>query len=233
MTQIRAPRAWQDSAAARSVHAGVALLAAGGIITSLRIGWTEDSQLPEGVGYSGGFSAGWEHMLNQPVYFTFLSGLLVLVTSAMLALRPQRGSAVFHALRLAGVVQMIITGLVFNLLLRDEAVLGGIRLFNDAVLHQILPVLVPLVWLILGPQGRITGRIVAGSVVIPLAWLAATLIRGPGLDWYPYVILDVPGMGYAGIGIYVGSIVGLYIALACGFWGLDRLFSRRVGRLSG
>lgn len=233
VSTLRGPRQWQHSAAARAVHAVIALLAASGIATSLYIGWTNDSQLPAGVAYSGGFTAGWEHMLNQPVYFTFLSGLLVLVTSVMLTLRTQRRSAVFHAVRLAGVVQMIITGLVFNVLLRDDAVLIGVRQFNDAVLHQAMPVLVPLVWLLFGPFGRITGRVLVGSVTIPLAWLAATLVRGPGLDWYPYVILDVPGIGYAGVGVYVVAIVAVYLALGCGFWGLDRLLSRSRRRISG
>lgn len=227
MSTIRAPRRWQHSAWARILHAGIALLAASGILSSLYLGWTGDSQLPDGVGYSGGFRAGWEHMLNQPVYFTFLSGLLVLVTSVMLSLRAQRRSAVFHAVRLAGVVQMIITGLVFNVLLRDDAVLTGVAQFNDAVLHQVMPVAVPLVWLIVGPHGWITGRVVAGSLVIPLTWLAATLLRGPGLDWYPYVILDVPGMGYPGVSVYIVAILAAFIAIACLLWLIDR---RGAGR---
>lgn len=226
----RAQRSRQHGGPARAAHGLIALLAASGIVTSLYLGWTDGSQLPDGVGFSGGFAAGWEHMLNQLAYFTFLSGLLVLVTSGMLAVRTQRSLAVFHAVRLAAVVQMIITGVVFNVLLRDDAVLTGVRLFNDTVLHQILPVLVPLVWLVVGPFGKITGRVVAASMVIPLTWLALTLLRGPGLDWYPYTILDVPGMGYDGVGVYVGAIVAVYLALACGFWLLDRLFSRRSRR---
>lgn len=226
----RAPRSRQHSPAARAAHAGIALLAGSGIATSLYLGWTDGSQLPDGVGFSGGFAAGWEHMLNQPAYFTFLSGLLVLVTSTMLAVRTHRRSPVFQAVRLAAVVQMIITGVVFNVLLRDDAVFTGVRLFNDTVLHQLLPVLVPLVWLIVGPFGQLTGRVVAGSMVIPLTWLAVTLLRGPGLDWYPYTILDVPRMGYDGVGVYVGAIVAVYLALACGFWAVDRLFSRRSRR---
>lgn len=230
MSTLGAQR-WQHSSAARTVHAGLALLAASGIVTSLYIGWTEDSKLPDGVGYAGGFTAGWEHMVNQPVYFTFLSGLLVLVTSVMLAVRTQRRSTIFHAVRLAAVVQMMITGLVFNVLLREEVELTGVSHFNDAVLHQVMPIAVPLVWLLVGPHGRLTGRLAAGSLVIPLTWLAVTLIRGPGLNWYPYVILDVPGIGYDGVGVYVAAIVAIYLALACGLWALDRFLARSPASL--
>lgn len=185
------------------------------------------------MGFSGGFTAGWEHLLNQPAYFTVLSGILVLVSSWLLAVRTHGRSAVFHVVRLAAVVQMVITGVVFNVLLRDGAAMTGVALFNDWVQHQILPVMVPLMWLIFGPWGRITGRVVVGSMVISLLWLAVTLVRGPGLDWYPYTILDVPGMGYDGVGVYVVAILAVYLVLACGFWGLDRLFSRSRGRVSG
>ncbi|WP_150460478.1 Pr6Pr family membrane protein [Nesterenkonia ebinurensis] len=217
---------WQHSPAARAAHAAVALLCAAGLVTSLYLGWTLDSAPPIGVAYAGGFSAGWEHMLNQPAYFTFLSALLVMVTSAMLAVRPEQTSTLFHAVRLASVVQIIITGLVFNLLLRSEGRLLGVWLFNDRVLHVILPVLVPLVWLVFGPHGRLNLRAVAGSAVIPLLWLAVTLIRGPGLDWYPYTILDVPGVGYTRVSAYVVAILLAFLGIACLLWLIDRALCR-------
>lgn len=218
---------WQHATPARAVHAGVALLCAAGLVSSLHLGWTRDSHVPVGAGFGGGFTAGWDHMLNQLAYFTFVSGVLAGATSAVLACRPQIRSAIFHALRLAGVVCVLITGLVFNLLLRGDDVLRGAQLFNDTVLHLIVPVLVPLVWLILGPHGRIGGRVVVLSLLVPLGWLGVTLLRGPLLDWYPYEILDVPRMGYAGVGVYVGVIIAAYVVLALLLWGLDRLFCRR------
>lgn len=213
---------------ARLVHACVALLSAAALVSSFYLGWTDGTNLPAGVGYAGGFSAGWEHALNQPAYFTVLSGLLVCVTSAMLAVRPERGSRIFHSLRLAGVVQMMITGLVFNILLRGDGELTGVSLFNDQVLHVILPVLVPVVWLLCGPHGRLSGHVVLGAAVVPLLWLAVTLIRGPLLDWYPYDILDVPGLGFGGVGVYIGAIMTAFMAIACLLWLIDRLFSGRA-----
>lgn len=224
-TRQTAP-AWQCSAPARGVHAGTALLCLAGLLSSLYLGWTEDTSLPDDVGYSGGFSAGWEHMLNQLAYFTVVSALLVCLTSAMLALRTQRSSQLFNSLRLAGVVQVIITGVVFNLLLRADGPMEGVWLFNDRVLHVILPVLVPVVWLALGPHGRINFRVVLGSTVIPLVWLAVTLVRGPVLDWYPYTILDVPDMGYAAVSVYVIAILVGFIGIACLLWLIDYSLSR-------
>ncbi|RJN32756.1 Pr6Pr family membrane protein [Nesterenkonia natronophila] len=222
MTNVPAALAWQHSAAARSVHAGTAALCAAGLLSSLYLGWTADSQLPEDVGYAGGFAAGWPHLLNQPAYFTFLSALLACVTSAMLAIRTDRASVVFHTLRLAGVIQVIITGVVFNLLLRTDGELEGVWLFNDQVLHLAVPVLVPVVWLVLGPYGNVSLRVVAASTVLPMIWLAATLLRGPALDWYPYIILDVPGRGWSGVAPYIVSILVAFVLMAAAMWLIDR-----------
>lgn len=218
-------RPWQVGAVARTVHGLVALISAVGLGTSLWLGWTTDTQLPDGVGYQGGFDAGWEHLLNQPAYFTVLSALLVFLTSALLALKPQRTSLVFHALRLAGIICVIITGVVFNLLLRGEETLTGVSLINDTLLHQVLPVLAPVVWLLWGPRGAIRGATVLVSAVVPLVWLAVTLMRGPILDWYPYDFLDVPGRGMGHAAAYVGVIFAGYFVLAALCWGIDRLFS--------
>ncbi|GAB3187285.1 Pr6Pr family membrane protein [Nesterenkonia suensis] len=220
---------WEESTTARGLHAVVALLCAGGLATSVYLGWTTETSLPAGVGYHGGFAAGWEHTLNQPAYFTVLSGFLACLTSAMLAVRVHRTSTVFHALRLCAVVSVIITGVVFNLLLRGPDVLTGVRWVNDTVLHVIVPILVPAVWLLIGPRGVITGKVMALSLLVPLGWLAVTLGRGPLIDWYPYDILDVPGMGYPGVGVYIGAILGGYLLVACLLGAVDRLLARLLG----
>lgn len=211
----------------------VALLCASGLVTSFRLGWTDGSVLPSGVGYQGGFDAGWEHMLNQPAYFTFLSALMVCVTSGMLAVRTHRTSVAFQALRLCAVVSVVITGLVFNLLLREEDPLTGVWFYNDTVMHIVVPVLAPLVWLIVDPRGRLSRRSLTLSTAVPIAWLIFTLGRGAFLDWYPYDILDVPGMGYAGVGVYIAAILAFYLMLAGLLWALDWVLGRGRRRRRG
>ncbi len=212
--------------AARVAFALAALLSFGGNGLSVHIGSWKDSDLPPDAGFAGVFEAGWEHMLNQPSYFTFLSNFLVGLTSLLLALNPHRTSRVFHAARITGVVCIVITGVVFNLLLRGEETLVGIERFNDTLQHIVTPVLTPLLWIVLGPRRQISWRAIALAMVIPLAWLGFTLARGPWLDWYPYSILDVPRMGYGGVMVYVVSILGFFVVLAALMWLADRLLDR-------
>lgn len=212
----------------RPAFALLAVLAFASNVISLSIGSWKDSALPPDAGFSGTFAGGWQHMLNQPAYFTFMSNFLVGLTSLLLAIRPERRSDLFHAVRIAAIVCIIITGVVFNLLLRDGPMGTSIEHVNDTVQHIITPVVAPLVWLLLDPRGAVTWKRIGLSAVIPLGWLAFTLVRGPYLDWYPYSILDVPRMGYGGVAVYVVAILVFYLGVAALMWVVDRRLARRL-----
>ena len=70
------------------------------------------------------------------------------------------------------------------------------------------------------------------SVLFPVIWLVATLVRGPlvqdrfGKDYYPYPFLDPATAGW-------GSVIAYIVALSLVLLGLAALAivsSRRVGR---
>ncbi len=221
---------------ARVIHGVVTAVTGVGLGTSLWIGWHNPTHLPSGTSFQGGLSAGWEHMLNQPVHFTFFSALMVFGTSLALTLRPHAGcgrrwGTAFQTLRLSGVVCMMLSGFLWNLLLREPELLSGLKLLNDSLYHLVLPVLVPLVWLMAGPHGRITGTVVLLSPIPPALWFLATLLRGPGLDWYPYSILDVPQLGYPAVFGLAGGVLAAFLVMAWVIWKVDRMMDRYVGRL--
>jgi hypothetical protein len=220
-TVRRAP-GWRTDTG-RVVFLLAALLSFTGNVLSLHIGSWKDSELPVDAGFAGGFAGGWEHVVNQPTYFTFLSNFLVGLTSLLLAIRPHRTSDLFHAARIAGVVCIVLTGVVFNVLLRDSDPMTRVEQVSDTIQHVITPVLTPLVWLLLDRKGQVTWRRIGLAAVIPLAWLAFTLLRGPWLDWYPYSIMDVPRMGYSGVSVYLAAILAFFFAVAALMWVLDRL----------
>ncbi|NUL47292.1 Pr6Pr family membrane protein [Cellulosimicrobium funkei] len=215
----------------RVVFALAALLSFTGNALSFHIGSWKDSDLPADAGFSGGFAGGWEHLVNQPSYFTFLSNFLVGLTSLLLALRPYRTSTLFHALRIAAVVCIVITGVVFNVLLRGAPPGTPVEHLNDTIQHIITPILTPLVWLVFDPRGQVTWKRIGLAAIVPLTWLAFTLARGPALDWYPYSILDVPRMGYDGVAVYVVAILAFFFVLAALMWAVDRSLARVSSKL--
>lgn len=198
----------------RVCFAILGVLALTGCVLSLRNGLLVDSTIPEGAGWTRIFPRGWQHTANQLAFFTFLSNALVAGTSLVLAWRPRISSTLFHVLHLCGLVCIIITGVVFNVLLRNDDPMTPLQVFHDGVQHIATPILAPLLWLVFGPRGEVTWRRIGLASIIPLAWLAVTLVRGAIWDWYPYTILDVPTLGYGGIAPYVVAILAFFFVIA-------------------
>lgn len=199
-----------------------------GCLTSFPIGMSKDSMVIPGVGYQGGFSAGWHHALNQPAYFTWLSNALVAGTSLTLATRRTAPTSdAFWAVRTAGLGSVMVTGIVYNSVLRGREQDTVLYRFNDTLQHIVNPVLAPAVWALFDPRGQITPRRAGLAAVIPLLWATATMARGPRIDWYPYPFLDVPRHGARTVGVVLAGILAGFTGLMGLLGGLDRRLGGR------
>jgi hypothetical protein len=173
---------------------------------------------------------------NTFAFFTIQSNLLIGVAALALAIRLERSSAAFAVVRLTGLVAIVVTGIVFHAVLAQLLNLSGwARLGNDLV-HTIVPVMAVIGWLMAGPRGLVSKRIVWLSLIFPIFWLAFTLIRGAIIGWYPYPFIDVGQIGYARAGVNCVWVGLLLLALAAGAAALDgrlgaprAMIAKRVG----
>ena len=81
-------------------------------------------------------------------------------------------------------------------------------------------------WLLLGPRGLVSWRVVWLSLVYPIAWLVFTLVRGAAIGWYPYPFMDPREQGYASVSFTLAGIVAAFIALAALLLLVDRALGR-------
>lgn len=167
-------------------------------------------------------------------YFTIDSNSLAVVTLAIGGIALLTGkvedSRWFAILRLCTTTYMVVTGVVYNTLLRNVEVTAGAEAipWSNEILHLIGPLYLALDWLF--APGRVPldyGRSIRAVVIFPIVWAVYTLIRGPlvpneltGADyWYPYPFLD-PHLslnGYFSVAFYVvliAMIIGLTAAAA-------------------
>ena len=178
----------------------------------------------------GRYESAATRMANVFAYFTIQSNLIVGATSLLLAIRPRRTSTVFWTLRLDGVLAIAVTGIVFHLVLAGLHDLTGWAWVADFLLHTASPLLGVLGWLLFGPRGSVTPRIIGWSVVYPLAWAAFTLVRGAIDGFYPYPFIDVTALGYPLVAVNCLLIAVLFLVLAFGAMLLDRFLVSRSGR---
>lgn len=176
-----------------------------------------------------------ERLFDWLTYFTVWSNIVVAIVVTMLVLRPalffraDRTGAVWRALRLDTVLMITITGVVYNLLLSTGG-LTGWQFWSNAFQHIITPIVTVLVWIVAGPRGLVTWRVIAGSLVLPLVWAAWALVRGAAIGAYPYPFLDVATKGYASVLSFIVVIVVVAVLLALLMLAVDVGLRRTMGR---
>ncbi|MGL3148867.1 Pr6Pr family membrane protein [Microbacterium sp. A82] len=160
-------------------------------------------------------------------FFTVLSNLLGAIVLVILAVwtltrgRDRRVEPRGLAVLLTCVsTYMIVTGIVYNTLLRNVELPQGMTVpWSNEVLHVVFPLFL-LADVLFAPKRRLLPwSTVAVAAIFPVVWAGYTLIRAnliiaPASGdpwWYPYPFLD-PHLqgGYLGV---AGYIVGIALAI--------------------
>lgn len=140
-------------------------------------------------------------------YFTILSNLFAAVVAAWGLIG--RAPAVVRGAALTALL------LTFVVVL---ALLGGIEIGRDSfgtiMQHGATPVLALADWLLDPPRRRLRVSAVWWWTLIPLAYLAYSLVRGAILDWYPYDFLDVAANGYGSVAVTSAFVAVAFIAMS-------------------
>ncbi|MCS3442934.1 Pr6Pr family membrane protein [Microbacterium phyllosphaerae] len=166
-------------------------------------------------------------------FFTIEANLLaaiVLAVGAIWALRHRRAAEPepkwFAILLVCVSTYMIVTGIVYNTLLRNVELPQGVTVpWSNEVLHVVIPLFL-LADVLFAPRRRALGwSAVFITALFPIVWAVYTLVRAnliiaPATGdpwWYPYPFLDphlVPG-GYLGVSGYIVGIAIAIIGVAC------------------
>lgn len=165
-------------------------------------------------------------------YFTIQSSLMnvvVLSVGGVLALRLAAEPELLARVRMSTLSYAVITGVVYNLLLRGLPADGsfvGISWPNE-VLHVWAPALIVLDWLLAPGRPALAWKRIWFALVYPLAWLAYALLRGTFTDWWTYPFLNPgePG-GWPSVLIYIVIIAVTIIAISAAAIGLSRIGRR-------
>ena len=182
------------------------------------------------------------NVLNFFSFFTIESNLLAMVTlAALVVLAARRGplGRGMQVVLLCATTYMVVTGIVYNTLLRGIELPQGATLgWSNEILHLVAPLWMLVDWLLSARERDVRWRDTAIVAIYPVAWLAYTMLRGPvTLDqaagdgtWYPYPFLDpaTHANGYAGVVIMCVVIAVTIVVAAAGLAAIARA-RRRSG----
>jgi hypothetical protein len=166
-------------------------------------------------------------LVNMYSYFTIQSNLLMLISAVLLAIKPDRSGLVFEAVRMAGLVGITVTGVVFATVLEGAIELEGQELWNDRIFHYIVPAMAVIGYLLLRPR-TVFHKSAYLFLLWPLAWIAFTLIRAEVADPrfrgehgttmpVPYDFLDIDAKGGGSVMLACVVVLLLTFALAWGY----------------
>lgn len=136
-------------------------------------------------------------------YFTVIANIFAAFVLTCAALRQNWRRGEF-----AAVTAMILVGMVYSLLLRETWDPRGWQKVADVALHDAMPLIVTIFWL-LRPHGGLRGGDIAATVALPLGYCVYAMTRGAFDNWYPYPFLDADNLG---AGVVALNCMGLGLA---------------------
>lgn len=170
-------------------------------------------------------------------YFAFFTiqtamiNIVVLLAGGVMALHLERDTRLYTAIRASIFSYAIVTGVVYNLLLRDvpndDGYVGPV--WPNESLHVWIPIYIALDWLLTPGRVRIAWSTLWLAVSYPLIWVGVTMVRGALTGWYPYPFLEPDGPnGIVGVVAYVVGIAAFIVVLAALAVVINRVHTRGV-----
>ena len=216
---------------ARAAYAANAVVAWLGVVLTLLISALDGyDRTRVDPGLYGDTARGLEgapaRLLDSLSYFTIWSNIVVAISVTLLLASPLPRTTARAVLRMAGLLMITVTGIVYQLLLAPTAVVTGWSVLTNPILHVVTPILTVLVWLVWGPRGWTSWRIVGLAMLLPLAWIVWMLARGAVIGAYPYGFVNVGDLGWASVLATLGQIVVFGIIVGALLHGIDRLLVR-------
>lgn len=152
-----------------------------------------------------------------------LSAIVLLIGAVILAIRKGADPDWFSTARACAVSYMVVTGIVYNLLLRGIPLAQGVTVeWSNEILHVIGPAYLLIDWLFAPGRTALPMKRIWVVLAFPIVWVFYTMIRGPIANdpvrkheyWYPYPFLDPNNSpeGYATVAFYIiliAAVIGL------------------------
>lgn len=167
-------------------------------------------------------------------YFTIETNTVIAFVLTVFCTQPQTerfltGTTVKSAL----VVYVIVVGAVYELLLRHLWHPQGMQLLADALLHDAIPLLYTLYWLVFLPKGRLRWSLPRSWLVYPIAFFIYSMIRGVAFGIYPYPFINAAQLGFARVSMNAMILLVVFYGLGIGVTALDHALGSGERERSG
>ena len=158
-------------------------------------------------------------------YFTILSNLLVAVSITARLLSPTSSiGRFFSGVRTYSAICLYITivGIIYSIALRHIWNPQGQQLIADRLLHDWVPLLYLLTWILFTPKNQLAWKNSWAWLLFPAAYLIYTLVRGSITGWYPYPFIHAGELGYGKVAINTLGVLAAFVITGAGLVAINK-----------
>jgi hypothetical protein len=170
-----------------------------------------------------------ERILRFFSFFTVISNLIVAITMTAIAFFPDTTVGRFFknpGTIAAVAVYITIVAIVYSLFLRHVSEPQGWHIVSNHIVHDIVPPLFVLYWLIYGSKDGLSVVHPFKWLLLPLIYMTYALVRGAASSWYPYWFADVTKLGYPTALRNSGFVLIAFLVFGFIFAAIAKLLSR-------
>ncbi len=162
---------------------------------------------------------------NYFSFFTILTNILVALGLSCSLWTP--GSTLGRYFGRPGVrtglaLYIGVVGAVYALVLRELWSPAGLQKVADVLLHELLPVLYVLYWVLFVSTTRLAWKSVLWWLIYPAVYLVYTLLHGEFSGWYPYPFVDVGAIGFGRVLLNSAGLLVVFLMAGIGLVGITR-----------
>jgi hypothetical protein len=168
-----------------------------------------------------------ERIIRFFSFFTILTNTIVAITTTVIAFFPNNKFFSKASTQAAVASYITIVGLVYSLALRSVWDPQGWQAVADHTLHDVVPVMFVVYWLISAPKSGIAWIDPIKWLVYPVIYIVYSLARGAIVNWYPYWFINVGEVGYQTALTNTAFIMVAFIVIGFIFVAIARLLARR------
>lgn len=169
-------------------------------------------------------------LINYFSFFTILTNILVALSLSAPWFPPRTRLRRFFSkphVKAAITVYIAVVGIIYSLLLRKIWNPTGWQLVADRLLHNVMPVLAVLYWLVVEPKGLLQWKHAFWWLIYPALYLGYSLLRGSATGKYPYPFIDYGKLGLQQTATNITLMAVAFLAIGLLFVTIDRLMARR------
>lgn len=162
------------------------------------------------------------HVIAFFSYFTVETNIMIALALTIYCYKPQAERFLTsQSVTSSLVVYIVVVGVVYELLLRHLWHPHGLRLLADMFLHDAIPLLYTMYWLLFLPKGTLRWSNPVNWLIYPILFFIYTMFRGAASGIYPYPFINAAELGFPRVMMNATILLAVFFGLGLGLTAFD------------